>query len=333
MKILIIHTVSSAKVLLITPLIRALKAWREGEIHVLSTKESLDLLRSNKLVNDFIDSGTNFFPLRRKIARESFDLIIDLDNSLISTALRIGSAKKYLVFKNRRMAKWLFIKTKIDRLPKSHVADQYLKLAETLGISDDGLGLDFFIPDKDEVENDWLPETHQNGYAALAISASHHTKKLPSNRLIELCDRINKPIILVGTSDDLEVANEVENFFRPGSSAEEEEIEELNKKTVIFNSCGKFSFNQAASLIKNASWVFTYDNPMMHIASVFDKRIYTMWGSTTPLMGTYPYRTKFTVFENNKLNCRPCSLSGYANCPKGHFKCMNDMTFDFYLPD
>ena len=151
--------------------------------------------------------------------------------------------------------------------------------------------------------------------------------------MIELCDRINKPIVLIGTKQDLKISNEVEAFFRPDSAEEEEAIEKLNKKTIIFNACGKFSFNQSASILKQAIWVFSYDNEMMHIAAAFKKRIYTIWGSTTPLFGTYAYRTQFTIFENNKLNCRPCSVRGYANCPKGHFQCMNDLYFDFYLPD
>ncbi|MEO1253412.1 MAG: glycosyltransferase family 9 protein [Bacteroidota bacterium] len=101
----------------------------------------------------------------------------------------------------------------------------------------------------------------------------------------------------------------------------------------MFNGCGKFNINQQASLIKNASCVFTHENELMHIAAAFKQKVYSIWGSNSPLFGEYPYRTQFTIFENNKLSCRPCSKTGFKQCPKGHFKCMNDLTFDFYLPD
>ncbi|MGB0525201.1 MAG: glycosyltransferase family 9 protein, partial [Flammeovirgaceae bacterium] len=112
----------------------------------------------------------------------------------------------------------------------------------------------------------------------------------------------------------------------------EEGLLELNKKALIFNACGKFNLNQSASLVQQARAVFTHDTGLMHIAAAFKKQVFSIWGNTTPLFGMYPYRTKFTVFENNKLSCRPCSKIGYKKCPKGHFKCMNEVIFDFYLP-
>jgi len=35
------------------------------------------------------------------------------------------------------------------------------------------------------------------------------------------------------------------------------------------------------------------------------------------------------ILENNNLNCRPCSKLGYNKCPKGHFKCMEEIDFSF----
>ncbi|WP_436517561.1 glycosyltransferase family 9 protein [Ekhidna sp. To15] len=333
MKILIINTVSREKALFATPVIRLLKTALDAEVHLLVKKENGELFEGNPYLNTLHFDNVSIQGLRGTLKKEALDWIIDLQNDLTSTFLRFKLSKNFLAIDRHSFLHWLYVKTKINRLPKVHLVDQYIEILEPLGITGDNLGLDFFIQEKDEVENEWLPATHQNGYAAIALSASHHTKKLPVNRLIELCDRINKPVVLVGEADDQNVADEVMKFFKQGTAEEEEEIEELNKKTIIFNACGKFSFNQSVSLIKNASWVFTYDNVMMHIASAFKKSIFTIWGSTTPHFGTYAYRTQFTVFENNKLNCRPCSKSGFNNCPKGHFKCMNDVSFDFYLPD
>jgi ADP-heptose:LPS heptosyltransferase len=105
----------------------------------------------------------------------------------------------------------------------------------------------------------------------------------------------------------------------------------MNKKTNIFNGAGKFSIIQFASIIKKAEFVFTHDNVMMHIAASFRKKIFTIWGNSIPLFGEYPYHTKFWIFENKELNCRPCSVKGFEKCPEKHFKCMNDIVFDFYL--
>ena len=112
----------------------------------------------------------------------------------------------------------------------------------------------------------------------------------------------------------------------------EKGLKDLNKKTIVFNGCGKFNLNQSASIIKKSIAVFTHDSGLMHIAAAFEKHVYSIWGNTVPEFGMYPYRTKFTVFENNALTCRPCSKIGHNKCPIGHFNCMNKVNFDFYIP-
>ncbi|HZX73688.1 MAG TPA: glycosyltransferase family 9 protein, partial [Cyclobacteriaceae bacterium] len=106
-----------------------------------------------------------------------------------------------------------------------------------------------------------------------------------------------------------------------------------NTRTVIYNACGKCNLNQSASIVKNADYVFSHDTGLMHIAAAFKREVISIWGNTIPDFGMYPYRTKFTVLENNNIGCRPCSKIGYAKCPKGHFNCMNKIEFDFELPN
>ena len=70
----------------------------------------------------------------------------------------------------------------------------------------------------------------------------------------------------------------------------------------------------------------------MHIAAAFKKKIISVWGNTVPEFGMYPYygnaQAQNSQFEINGLRCRPCSKIGYAKCPKGHFKCMNEIKTD-----
>jgi len=182
---------------------------------------------------------------------------------------------------------------------------------------------------------EWLPEAFHQGFVAYAIGGQHATKKLPVKRMIELCDKINRPIVLLGGKEDADAGMQIEKFFErnvDSGNFESDLQSELGKKTLIYNGCGKFNLNQSASLVRRATHVFTHDTGMMHIAAAFKKEVFSIWGNTIPLFGMYPYRTKFTVLENNKLSCRPCSKIGFNKCPKGHFHCMEKMVFDFYLP-
>lgn len=333
MKVLIIRFSSIGDIVLTSPVIRALHTQKNAEVHFATKKSYKSILSANPYISKvhLLDNSLN--ELIKSLRKEHFDLIVDLHNNLRSLMVKARLNVKSRSFKKLNFQKWVMVQFKINILPNIHIVDRYMETLAEMGIEDDDKGLDYFIPHKDEVEESWLPKSHQNGYAAVVVGAAHGTKRMPASRLIELCDRINKPIVLIGGKEDQLIASEIEQFFKKGTAEEEKEIEDLNKKAEIFNACGKFSVNQSASLIEQSNWVFTHDTGMMHIAAAFNKPIYCIWGNTIPAFGMYPYRTKFTIFENNKLNCRPCSKIGFDKCPKGHFKCMNDLIFDFWLPD
>jgi len=333
-KVLIIRFSSIGDIVLTTPVIRALRvSWPEATIHFCTKKQYQPLLEANPHLDKIHLFEGKLSPLIRQLRAEHYDYIIDLHHNLRTLIIKASLRKKAYAFDKLNFEKWLFVNFKVNRMPNIHIVDRYLATLKPLGITGDSFGLDYYIPERDEVEPEWLPESHRYGFVAFAIGGQFATKKLPLNRMIELCDRINKPVILLGGKEDFEMGEAIARFFaRPEDSQFEKGLEELNKKTVIFNGCGKFNINQSASLVKQAKAVFTHDTGLMHIAAAFHKKLFTIWGNTTPLFGMYPYRTQFTVFENNKINCRPCSKLGHAQCPKGHFKCMKEVTFDFYLP-
>ena len=173
--------------------------------------------------------------------------------------------------------------------------------------------MDFFIPKKDKVNLNELPVTHQNEYIAFAIGAQHSTKRLPIEKIISICQKINHPIILLGGKEDSETAQKIANA-----------VGEL-----VYNACGKYNINQSAALVKQSKTLITHDTGLMHIGAALGVKIISVWGNTIPAFGMYPYYPnnpeKFVIIENKNLTCRPCSKLGYDKCPKKHFKCMQDI--------
>jgi ADP-heptose:LPS heptosyltransferase len=335
MKILIIRFSSIGDIVLTTPVVRCLKTQLDDvEIHYATKQNFATLFEENPYIDKVHFLGGSLRQYIRQLKTEKFDYIIDLHNNLRTRIIKSSLGIKSYSFNKLNWGKWLIVNLKINKLPNVHIVDRYLETVKALGVKNDSLGLDYFIPDKDEVPLEWLPETHRSGYVAYVIGAQHATKKLPLKKMIELCDKINKPVILLGGKEDVAMGEEVRQFFESNqeSASFEAGLKELNKKTIIYNACGKYNLNQSASLVKQSRYVFSHDTGLMHIAAAFKKEVFSIWGNTIPSFGMYPYRTKFTVFENNKLSCRPCSKIGYKKCPKGHFKCMNDQVFDFYLP-
>jgi heptosyltransferase-2 len=183
---------------------------------------------------------------------------------------------------------------------------------KTLGAANDGMGLDYFIPEDQMIRKDDIPFSHSQGYIAIAIGAAHQTKKLPVKKLKELVEKIEYPIILLGGKEDFTAGDEV---------AGQDPVK-------IYNACGRFSLHESADIVRHASLVISHDTGMMHIAAAFKKNILSVWGNTVPSFGMVPYQTLYEIFQVNKLWCRPCSKTGFDSCPLGHFKCMNQQSMD-----
>jgi ADP-heptose:LPS heptosyltransferase len=323
-KILILRFSSIGDIVLTTPVIRCLKTQiKEAEIHYCTRKSYAGILEGNPHVDQLMLLEDNLEDLVKKLKAEKYDLIIDLHHNLRTFIIKKRLGLKAYSFVKLNFRKWLYVNFKLNVMPNIHIVDRYMETVKPVGVVNDFQGLDYFIPEKDEVDLNWLPAEFRKEYVALVVGAKFATKQLPIKKMIQLAHMINKPVVVLGGKEDVAIGEKLEDFFKE---------ENVFTKTKIFNGCGKFNLNQSASLVKQAKYVFSHDTGLMHIAAAFKKQIFTIWGNTTPHLGMYPYMTKFTVFENNKISCRPCSKIGYSKCPKGHFKCMNDLEFDFYLP-
>lgn len=333
-KVLIIRFSSIGDIVWTSPVVRCTKNQLPGvELHYCTKIQYKSMVEANPYIDKIYYLEDSLGELIKKLKKEKYDFVIDLHRNIRTFMIKANLRTKSKAYDKLRIKRLLYTNFQINFMPNCHVVDRYFDAAAPLGIKNDGEGLDYFVPEKDEVEMDWLPETHRQGYVAFVIGATGWTKILPFEKMVELCDKINKPIVLVGGKEDFENGDKLEKFFNsPTNDLEVDEgLEKLNKKAVIFNGCGKFNLSQSASLVQQAQVVFGHDTGLTHIAAAFKKTIFSIWGGTVP-NNFYPYGTRFFLLENTKLNCRPCSKSGRASCPKGHFKCMKDLVFDFHIP-
>lgn len=319
LKVLVIRFSSIGDIVLTTPVVRCLKTQRPDiELHYVTKASYQFLITDNPYIDKIHVLEDSLWGLIGKLRQEKFDVVIDLHNNLRTLQLKTALGVESYSFNKLNWEKWLFVNLKVKAMPNVHIVDRYLDAARKLGVTNDDRGLDYFIPYKDIIEPDWLPVTHQNGYVAYAIGGQHETKKLPLARMTELCQKINYPIVLLGGKEDAENG---------------EAIERALGKERVYNACGKCNFNQSASLVQQSKLVFSHDTGLMHVAAAFKKKVYSIWGNTVPEFGMYPYQTNFVILENRQLSCRPCSKIGNKRCPKGHFKCMNELSFQFEIKE
>ena len=349
MKILVLRFSSIGDIVLTTPVVRALAQQVPGaEVHFATKPAYRGLLEPNPYITKVhCLTGGSLGELIQALKAEQFDYIIDLHNNLRTRLIKLRLAVQSSSFDKLNWQKWLLVNFKIDKLPRVHVVDRYLAAAAHLGVKNDGRGLDYFIPEGQEVDLTTLPTGFQRGYVVVAIGAQHATKRLPVEKLIELCARLApRPIVLLGGPEDESIGHIIEEAFatqavtaRPPATIPDSPYYFPQTpptyqitSSPIHNGCGRYSLHQSASLLRQADFVVSHDTGLMHIASAFGKEIFSVWGNTVPAFGMYPYRTEFRVLEVPGLSCRPCSKIGFDKCPQGHFKCMRDQTLDLGLP-
>lgn len=308
-KILFVRFSSIGDVVLTTPVLRATKEqYPEAEIHFLTKEQFGSIIRPNPNVSEVITIKKSIDERLPELKEAQYDWVIDLHNNVRTKGLKLKLRRPSKTFRKLNKEKWLLVNAKIDRMPDLHVVDRYFEAVAHLGVKPDGKPCDFFIEPNNEVNlSDWNLAPKKN--VAIAIGAQHATKCLSVEKLVELIEGIEDPVVLVGGPTDEKKAQSI--------------IEKLTKQ--ITNTVGKLNLQQSASLVKQAKHLITHDTGMMHIASSFEIPMSTVWGNTVPEFGMYPYQPTnktFSIHQVEGLKCRPCSKIGSETCPKKHFDCM-----------
>ena len=312
MRLLFIRFSSIGDIVLTSPAIRCAKMQIPGvEIHFLTKSSMKELVASNSYIHSIHCLEDTIEATVTPLKKIQFDYIIDLHHN--QRTWRIKSAMGVPAYSYHKLSiqKWLLAKFKINLLPASHVCDRYLQTLASLGVVNDGKGLDYFLPTTDFAVENILPSYFHLGYTALVIGASYKTKKMPIEKWLELVEKINGPVVVVGDKDDYENAQKLVNAF----------------PEKVFNACGNYSLNESALFIKKSRLVISHDTGFLHVAVAFNKPTITIWGATSPVLQFEAYYAKDAQTKRMNsivpnLSCQPCSKQGGHKCPKGHFNCM-----------
>ena len=314
-KFLIIRFSSIGDIVLTSPIARCIKEQiPDSVVHYLTKIEYEDIVSNSPYIDKvFPVEKKELHQAIRELQKEKYELIIDLHHNLRSMRVKKKLKARSASFPKLNYEKFLLTKFKINKLPKGlHIVDRYFETVKSIGVENDGAGLDYFIPQKDAI--DVSKFDIKSNYVAFSIAAKFPTKKMPNDMIIELIRKIDHQVVLLGGLADVDNANEITANCRD-----------------VIDLTGHLYLNKTASVLKQASKVVTFDTGLMHIAAAFQKPIISIWGNTVTDFGMYPYmpgnEELYSIHEVD-LNCRPCSKIGYEKCPKKHFNCMRQQNLD-----
>ena len=310
MKILVIRFSSMGDVIYTTPVVRCLKKQLAGaEVHFLTKPAFQYIYSKNPYVDKLLLLKPRLSETISDINAEKYDCIIDLHNNLRTALIKLRTGIKSSTYKKYTLRKWLSLKFNLNLVPNTHLVDRYLKTVEFLGVTNDGQPIDYYVNAEHDITR-LLPSSHQTAFTTFIIGATHFTKRLPNYKIINICRRLNLPVVLLGGNDVKANGQEI--------------AAALGGK--IYNACGITTLDESVFLLSKARNVIGFDTGLTHISEAFKKPIASVWGGTVPeLLGVQPYMVKDSLIAGVDLSCRPCSKFGLEKCPLGHFKCMNDL--------
>lgn len=310
MKILVIRFSSMGDIIYTTPVVRCLKKQLPGvEVHFITKPAFKYIYDSNPYVDKLLLLKPTLSETIKDIKAEGYDYIVDLHNNLRTALIKLRTGVPSSTYKKQTIRKWLSLKFNLKLVPPVHLVDRYMKAVGTLGVKNDNQPIDYYIKAEHQLIT-LLPASHQNGFVAFVIGATHFTKRMPNSKIISICREIDLPVVLLGGNDVKANGDEIAAAL--GERA--------------YNACGITSLDESVFLVSKAKKIIGFDTGLTHIAEAFDRPIVSVWGGTVPeLLGVQPYKVKEVLVAGIELECRPCSKFGLPACPLGHFKCMRDI--------
>ena len=273
-----------------------------GNVHVWNKKEG---------------KFKNLLVLRKKIKKEGYDVVINLQRFASSGILTAFSgAKEKIGFKKNPLS-FFFTKSfehEISADGKLHEVERNQKLIEHL--TDSKAAKPKLYPSKQDFDAARELSGGQDSrlsekYVTISPASVWFTKQLPKDKWVDLIKKTlaDVQIFIIGG---------------PGDKALGEELIEKSRRENIQNLAGELSLLGSAALMRDAQMNYVNDSAPLHLCSALNAPVTAFFCSTVPAFGFTPLSDNSTILETKEnLDCRPCGLHGLKKCPKGHFKCSN----------
>lgn len=259
---------------------------------------------------------TGLYKLSKRLLRHHPDAIADLHDVLrtkiLRCYLRLNGVECFHIKKGRSEKKRLTNSGNIEKKQLKTTFERYREVFQKAGLDFNPDFISLFGNGKGDLASlgDIIPAKNNEQWIGIAPFARHNGKIYPLGRL-------RKVISELSTQPDLKI------FCFGNGKEEAATIDEwCSEFDNVYSFIGKSDFGGELTLISNLELMVSMDSANMHIASLVNTPVISIWGATSPLAGFLGWKQKEEDCIQLPLPCRPCSIFGNKPCKFGDYRCM-----------
>lgn len=261
--------------------------------------------------------------LYRRLVAKNFTAIADFHNVLRSnylrTRFRLWNYKVAHIDKHRKGKRELVADTgkKLRQQPTAfqNYADVLAKLGYPITLKFKG----FFSEGKGNLRQ--LPaEINEKKpfqqWIGIAPFAAHPTKVYPLKLMMETIR------IFITRHPSARI------FLFGKGEAETEAIAQIcaSQKRCLNASALLTGLRQELTLMSHLDVMLSMDSANMHLASLVNVPVVSIWGATHPYAGFMGWHQHMSYAVQTDLACRPCSIFGNTPCKRGDLACLKNIS-------
>lgn len=318
-RILVIQTAFLGDAILTLPMIQKLKenySWQN--IDVISIPSTEDVFLSSPYVDNVIVFDKRkkhkgfraLYKFIRELKINDYSVIYCPHRSFRSALITLGlRVRETYGFDNSSLKSVFKYVTNYNN--KHHEVQRNLALTRTESKIHDWKILPKINASDSQIRkvNELLAENmYEESFISIAPGSVWNTKRYPKEyyvRVINLLIERNEKIILLGGYEDKLLCEEIKS--------------QVNNNVINF--AGKLTVPETVHLLKQSKLLITNDSAPTHLGMCADIPVLTLYCSTTPDFGFYPYNNKSSILSFDDLKCKPCGIHGHQKCPIKTFDC------------
>ncbi len=316
-KILVIQTAFIGDAILTLPMIEKLaQKYPSAVIDVIAIPSTGEIFRNSPFVNEVLifekrgkhKSLRGIFRFASELKKRNYSRLFSPHRSFRTSLLVLLSGIGDTSGFNTSSMSFVY-KNRIQYRTDFHEVRRLLEIAGFETDADNWKMLPEIKESRETMEKiDSLFTGLGNNIIAMAPGSVWETKKYPAESYIELAKMFIEKgyrVLLLGSSQDEELCCRIAAQCQGGALC----------------LAGKYSLTESVYILKKCRLLISNDSAPTHMSLMARIPVVTLFCSTLPSFGFYPYHSGSIYLSYELLSCKPCGIHGLKKCPLGTFEC------------